>query len=132
MGGVVVLSGMNTHELRDGDVVLTHGMRVRISGDGEVSTSHPQDVAGAPCLWWAGVVENLDDVHAAGVVPRSFVRDGLWTVQGNGLARWTVERVDDDSAIGCGWFLGCRNMSVGYRHHPILGDVPACGRCKTL
>lgn len=30
----------------------------------------------------------------------------------------------------CEWFALCENESTGTQPHPILGDVPICGRCK--
>lgn len=83
---------LSTHELRDGDIVLVYGMRVRLDGAGNESKAHPQHEH-SPTLYWDGVIENLAEVLADGYVPKSFVRDGgLWTIQGNGLAHWTVER----------------------------------------
>lgn len=100
-----ILSNVKTGEIRIGDIVLTHGMRVRID---EIRT-YPGD-AGQPetetvyaCL---GALLNLDEVREAGIVPRSFLynearhsskdapgaREDYWNVQGNNLARWTVER----------------------------------------
>lgn len=33
-------------------------------------------------------------------------------------------------AEGCRWFLLCKNKATTKQHHPILGDVPICARCK--
>ncbi len=85
------IEGVSTHELRDGDIVLVHGMRVRLDGRGRVSVSHPVSEH-SPVLWWPGVVLNLPEVLAAGFIPAGWVKAGVWTIQGNGLARWDVER----------------------------------------
>lgn len=89
---MTIISNLSTHELQAGDVVLRYGMRVLLPGDGEVSHSHSLDGPGAPCLWWDGEILNVDEVLADGFVPRGFMHDGRWTIQGNGLARWTIER----------------------------------------
>ena len=96
-----ILSNVETGEVRVGDVVLEHGMRVRID---EIRT-YPGGEHGTvyACL---GTVLNLDEVREAGIVPPSFLynearhsskdapgtREDYWVVQGNNLARWTVER----------------------------------------
>jgi hypothetical protein len=58
-----------TGEIRVGDVVLTHGMRVRID---EIRTYEDHGAVYA-CL---GTVLNLDEVRAAGVVPPELLRAG--------------------------------------------------------
>lgn len=95
------LTDVPTPKLAPGDVMLTHGMRVRLAPDPRILDPHP---SGLPTWAWDGTVENLPDVLAQGVVPASYLiryapdgtvtaRDG-WTVQGNRLATWTVERED--------------------------------------
>ena len=101
-----------TGEIRPGDVVHEHGMRVRIDeihpyhpgGRGCVSEPDGRESCG---LAWAcyGTVLNVPEVIAAGIVPRSFLydnerdnhgpghgREDFWNVQGNNLARWMVTR----------------------------------------
>jgi hypothetical protein len=99
MNNIISRLCIPTGEIRVGDVVLTHGMRVRID---EIHTYEDHGAVYA-CL---GTVLNLDEVRAAGVVPPSFLykearhsskdapgaREDHWNVQGNNLARWTVER----------------------------------------
>ena len=91
---------LNTHELRVGDIVHEYGMRVRLDNP-PIVTQRERTVYA-----WGGDVLNPDEVIAAGVVPRSFLGDhywidgtgwqwfqtNKWTVQGNDLARWSVER----------------------------------------
>lgn len=30
----------------------------------------------------------------------------------------------------CAWWAMCTNLATGTRFHPMLGDVPICGRCR--
>lgn len=92
-GTTETLESISTHDLKPGDIVLRHGMRLRLNGEGTVSRSHPTNEY-SPTLWWNAEILNIDDVRAdpTHAVPRSWIADGRWTVQGNGLARWTVER----------------------------------------
>lgn len=91
---------LSTPELRAGDVVLTHGMRVRLPAEPRVYQNKGTVYA------WDGTVENLDEVLEVGFVPRSFLCEerwvdgigwvceltGRWVIQGNELATWGVER----------------------------------------
>ena len=31
--------------------------------------------------------------------------------------------------VGCHWYALCDRPAAGIVEHPILGDVPTCGRC---
>lgn len=43
----------------------------------------------------------------------------------------TTTVVDEDgNTIECQWFALCDNPATQLQHHPILGDVPICDRCK--
>jgi hypothetical protein len=91
---------LNTTELRIGDVVHLFGMRIRLDDPPIIAQR------GRTVYAWVGDVTNPDEVIAAGLVPRSFLGDhywiegdgwtwlqtNKWTVQGNDLARWAVER----------------------------------------
>jgi hypothetical protein len=99
---------VTTHDLRPGDVVLTHGMRVEIPADGmTVANTGPDNYA--PTLWASGRVLNPDDVARDRIVPVAWLYDDhrggqrsepRWTIQGNGLARWYVERgADQDGPV---------------------------------
>lgn len=93
---------LNTTELRQGDIVMTHGMRVLLESEPLVS---PNGRA-SQTYSFAGRVLNLDEVRASGIVPMSFLRtekwiDGkgwtvdredVWPIQGNELAHWSVDR----------------------------------------
>lgn len=37
-----------------------------------------------------------------------------------------------DFSPRCQWFSACRNAAAGTVVHPVLGDVPTCGRCADL
>jgi len=84
-------------ELRAGDIVRVHGMRVRLDEPNPPhSTNTDDDVVHS----WTGTVLNLADVHAAGHVPRLFLqrwaglsllREDAWTVQGTNAVRRDVE-----------------------------------------
>ena len=76
-----------TPELREGDVVREHGMRILIDGEPQLSKSHP----GNSTFYHRGLILNIDEVRAEGFIPAGWIEDGRWTVQGNDLARWGVE-----------------------------------------
>ena len=88
-----------TSELREGDVVFNHGMRLRL-GPVHVYDEFPR----LPVYASVAVVENEEEAVAQGTVPRSWMHrdvfvngrwtrspEATWTVQGNELARWTRE-----------------------------------------
>ena len=78
---------VKSSELRVGDVVREHGMRVRVDSITvrEGWGSHGMDV-----YCGAGTVLNLDGVLAAKIVPASFLCTEKW-VEGHG---WTIDRRD--------------------------------------
>ncbi|MGW1275572.1 hypothetical protein ACWD4V_01255 [Streptomyces tsukubensis] len=84
----------DSSQLAEGDIVRTHGMRVRLD------RCTTRDDSGRTVYAWSGTVLNLDEVRADRHVPMSFlrtykgntvVRDDEWTVQGNTFANWLVE-----------------------------------------
>lgn len=88
---------VKTSEIHVGDVVRTHGMRVRIDRIKAYEGS-----TGLPAASCTGTVLNLAEVLEEGYVPASFLRtrksdgyaedrDDFWNVQGNDLAMWQVE-----------------------------------------
>lgn len=81
---------VSTPDLQVGDIVHTHGMRCLIETELTESRSHPPG-----CFYVAARVLNRDDVPSSHV-PRSWTaqEDGVhrWTIQGNRLAGWHVER----------------------------------------
>lgn len=104
---------VSTPDLRLGDVVLCHGMRVLLDTEPHVWSGTyaagtgarmiPLGVVARPVYSWPGRVLNVDEVREARIVPMSFLHDDapqspfygrrdIWTVQGNEWARWTVER----------------------------------------
>lgn len=100
---------LDTSELRAGDVVCTHGIRALLEGEPNTFTSGNSGTIRAVYAWQARVI-NLDDVKRDGLVPLGWLypdvwgkgeRGGwgkdwnavpTWTIQGNDLARWSVER----------------------------------------
>jgi predicted PP-loop superfamily ATPase len=44
-----------------------------------------------------------------------------------GKAKLAIE--DGEATLLCCWFALCENEATNVRTHPILGDVPICGRC---
>ena len=97
-----------TSELREGDVVNCHGMRCLIDRPIEISRSHPhrEGVGDGKTRYTQALVLNREDVPTA-VVPIGWTADWKrnaryeqqphdgehrWTIQGNDLARWHVER----------------------------------------
>lgn len=89
------VEGRHTGELVEGDVIRLHGMRLRLGPLAEHSGPY------GPFWNTRALVLNLAEVEAAAAAdPASdaafvlrFVRadGGTWTVQGNRLARWSVE-----------------------------------------
>lgn len=39
---------------------------------------------------------------------------------------------DFSTSFICEWFAYCDNPATGTQHHPILGDVPICDRCRDI
>lgn len=93
---------VKTSELKVGDIVNCHGMRCLIDRPIEISQSHPIASDGSRCRYSSALVLNRDEVPAS-VVPLGFTVDydhhGIkagdeprWTIQGNDLATWAVEK----------------------------------------
>jgi len=105
---------LRTSELREGDIVLEHGMRLLIDQPIEVSKNHPEvlprwegeDVGDGHTRWTRALLLNRDEVPYD-LVPFSWTADwkrntrydGVphdgqhrWVVQGNDRASWRVER----------------------------------------
>ncbi len=97
-----------TDELREGDIILNHGMRILIDGPAKVYRHEPQSRSNTVYVW-PGLVLNADELcdkdsehydsyiarHLRGIwwedrVPRP--RADEWSIQGNHLATWHVER----------------------------------------
>lgn len=78
------LEKVTTDQLQPGDLVLNHGMRIRL-GERRTFVGY----GGNDAWWFPGTVENMSEVHrpdhATGVLLKE---DGQWTVQGNELATW--------------------------------------------
>lgn len=86
---------VKSSELREGDVVLSHGgMRVLLDGPVNVSEPIEGHASGLPVYWQNGRVLNRADVDER-IIPLSFTAqsDGQhrWQIQGNDLVRWQIE-----------------------------------------
>jgi hypothetical protein len=82
---------VNTPALRNGDIVLTWGMRVKLSNRTE--TQYGDEL---PVIHFDGLVTNPDEVIPYIVNKSMRTREGwepgtYWAIQGNGFARWTRE-----------------------------------------
>jgi hypothetical protein len=86
-------------ELAVGDIVHTHGMRVRLDY---------QTCSDGTKFGYSGTVLNLDEVLRDGHVPASFLlvwkrgsitRRDAWVVQGNDFVSWIVERGERRDAV---------------------------------
>lgn len=86
-------------QLRQGDIVLTHGMRVLIDRDIRSYDGY----GGRTAYSTSGLILNVEEVRADSLVPNSFITDGRWGVQGNDLRTWVVlarpEYVEEDAVI---------------------------------
>lgn len=82
---------VNTHAIKCGDVVWMSGLRLRVISEPKV-TNHPVNEY-SPTLAADAVIENWDDVKSYVGNLSEVGADGLrhWSVQGNGLARWSRE-----------------------------------------
>lgn len=97
---------ITTHDIRKGDVILSHGMVLLIDSEPQVSKAHPVTDYGGACIYVHALVTNWAEVQAAGdTFIASFIRDDMsptghrarngrqfteprWAIQGNGLAQW--------------------------------------------
>lgn len=100
---------LSTPELRKGDVVTCHGLRCLLDSEPQLSRSHP----GTSTFYCLALVLNRDEVPNE-VVPVAWTADWdrgrsrheprphdgehRWTIQGNDLARWSVERAVEVAA----------------------------------
>ena len=74
-----------TYQLRKGDRIAMHGGVFLVTTDAQESSGHrPHDNIGpSDCVWFNSICES-------GNVPGYFWLGSSWTVQGNGLRRWSV------------------------------------------
>lgn len=99
---------VKTSGLRPGDVVVVEGsMRCLIDRELQVSEAHPVASDGSRCRYTSALVLNRDEVPGD-IIPKGWTADWdrtqpkdaprphhgehRWTIQGNDLARWAVER----------------------------------------
>jgi hypothetical protein len=81
----------NTFELKTGDIVLNHGMKIQLGAREEfINTGNKRE-----CVAFDGIILNVEEVNEQRYVP-FFLRcdknklGNEWTVQGNELAVWEV------------------------------------------
>ena len=109
---------LNTTELRIGDVIENHGMRVKLDTAPHVyQVDRREPGTGQVTVYsWPGLVLNPDEAIAKHGIPYGFLYDATgggydydkrcwirstrpaWTIQGNWMARWSVIR---EHEIGC-------------------------------
>lgn len=87
---------VKSSELRTGDIVLCHGMRVLLDREISCNPHTPNAATYGPVYYSLGRVLNREQVSHASV-PYGFTRregetDHRWQVQGNDNATWYVER----------------------------------------
>lgn len=94
--GKTIVRCVTTSQLAVGDIVLSHGMRVRLDERNVYGEAYGNL---EPVYAFVGTVLNMDEVRADRLVPLSFLRhsarpgrDDVWIVQGNELAIWIIER----------------------------------------
>lgn len=114
----VTVHDVSTDELQPGDVVVTHGIRVWL----DVEAQRFAGSGNLPECWsWVGLVLNVEEVRASGVIPVShFYFDGIgqrrteprYNVQGNHNARWTVERQMEAHGVNVGDTITGRDVTT--------------------
>ena len=95
---------ITTHDIRQGDIILSHGMVLLVDSEPRVSKGHGVTEYGGECKVTDALVLNWEEVQATGdALLVSFIRSDMrdryneprWTIQGNGLAQWA--RVIEDN-----------------------------------
>ena len=106
---------MNTLDLRIGDVVMNHGMRIKLDRHPRIWFSERRRGGAEEVRTFPGLVLNPDEAITKHAIPRGWIYDSRgtwdyetstwlpeirprWTVQGNRLATWYVDR---EHEIGC-------------------------------
>jgi hypothetical protein len=101
---------LDTSQLKAGDVILNYGMRILLRGSANEYPSRNRAGATTVYHWADALVTNLEEVKAEGRVPigwlypdkwglgerggwgKDWGAEPTWAIQGNELARWSVER----------------------------------------
>ena len=92
----VTLTRVKSSDLRAGDVVTAHGVRVRIPQptNHEAWTDPERTMQGRTIYYAVGAILNRDDLRDD--VARYLGPTRMeWTIQGNDLTTWTVDREGD-------------------------------------
>lgn len=80
-------------ELREGMIVVAHGMELLLTEGYTRDYSEDTDYCGHPSRMvygFVGVIQNLEEVEAEGSVPRSYRQRNRWTIQGNDYVSYKV------------------------------------------
>lgn len=78
---------VNTHMLKEGDVIEYYGARMRLTNRQVWPMRAGDDpVKQGDCITFDGVIIN----EQYGAIPKGWCRDGIWRVQGNKLAHWSL------------------------------------------
>lgn len=93
---------VNTHELNEGDVLSHQGMVLTLANRRICRgwTTDLVGIAATEIVMFDGIVTNLEEVRAMGLVPMHMLDmndddDRIWKVQGNHLALW--DRIKENS-----------------------------------
>ena len=96
----VTLTGVKSSDLRAGDVVCAHSVRVRIPQPiaYEAWTDPERTMQGRTFYFAVGTILNRDDLRDD--VARYLGPTRMeWTIQGNDLTTWTVDRDDNPRVL---------------------------------
>lgn len=136
------LVSKKTSELRLGDLVRLHGMRLRITEEPVVAIGHHMNEQAdrlGEVRFTHAILENVDDPDVDDFVRRHLDRrDGFltWTIQGNDLARWTVEAplhlMTGSSSVRCGARMAPRAGDPGWTLADVTVNPAAvtCPKCQ--
>lgn len=84
-----------TYAIQNGDIVRTHGCRLRVSNKRRTYSGMYEPVELSGCGFtteYVGpVTPDRDPVEEYGAFYGGDMVSGRWTIQGNALAMWTVE-----------------------------------------
>ena len=83
---------ISPHDFKLGDIISHYGMRLRIATEPRETTIHPIDEA-SPTISAQAVIENWEEVKdfVGSLAEVDANGNQMWTVQGNGRARYSRE-----------------------------------------
>ena len=84
MNNTTTTARKTTSQLQAGDIVVTHGLRVRVNQNPSLGATTS---FGDECWWTAGtVIKRLTNE-----VPMVWTANRTWTLKGTDMVTWTVE-----------------------------------------